>query len=52
VSRRPKGFACPHCGGPMIVIRSRKRANKIVVRRRKCKVCKHRVTTDERPRAA
>jgi transcription elongation factor Elf1 len=49
----PKGFVCPECPGVALdVLDTRARANKVIVRRRKCPICNHRVTTEERPKKA
>lgn len=49
---RPKGYVCPNCDRPLIVTQTRKRASKLIVRRRKCEECNYRETTEERPRVA
>lgn len=48
-----KGFVCPNgCAGELRVINSKKKANGVVTRRRKCDVCNYRETTEERRKAA
>lgn len=44
----PKGFACPNCGVELAVIGTRRRADMVVSRRRKCELCDYRMTTEER----
>ena len=46
-----RGFTCPACRLPLDVIRSSRSASGVVVRRRACPRCPHRITTEERTKA-
>lgn len=49
----PKGMVCPNgCDGTLQVRRTRIVSNGVVVRRRVCKSCNYRVTTEEKKRSA
>jgi transcriptional regulator NrdR family protein len=51
-TKRPKGFRCPHCAVPLQVWDTSPTGSGIVRRRRKCPICNHRETTEERRVAA
>ena len=49
---QPPGLPCPKCGCPeMFVVYTAPRW-KVIVRRRECRHCGHRITTTERPQFA
>ncbi len=47
-----KGFACPKCGKPLRVRKTKRLAGGVVRRLRKCGACKHRVWTREHTEGA
>jgi len=46
--KKPKGFRCPECTTPLQVWDSHPTARGVIRRRRRCPICNHRVTTEER----